>query len=88
MRSDIYPISRVISLSRLNSNNYRWRAGNRIRKVTHGSMVILQGKKYEIYYLLVGSSVRGGVSGVGGLGTRRVTWKDDRQRCKVKFQLP
>ena len=63
--------SNLISLSRLDSSGYRWRADDEILKVMHGSRILMKKKKYGGYYLLVGSSVRGEALGVGGSEMRR-----------------
>lgn len=57
MRSNLYPVSRknLISLNGLDSNSYRWKAGDGILKVTHNNRVVLYGKKYGAYYLLAES---------------------------------
>ena len=47
----------LISLSRLDSSNYRWRANDGILKVLRGSRIVLKGKSYGEPYLLTGSSV-------------------------------
>ena len=51
----------LISLSKLDSNGYTWRAGDGVLKVMYGSMVVVQGKKRGGYYFLTGNSVRDGV---------------------------
>ena len=91
----------LISLNKLDSNGYTWRAGDGVLKVLHDSRVVVQGKKREGHYFLTESSVRGGVPGAdrspvrggaptttGGSGTGHETREDERRRRKVKFLLP
>ena len=55
----------LISLSRLDSNGYRWIAGDGILKVMYGDRMILEGKKkMRGYFYLTESPVQGGASGV------------------------
>ena len=56
----------LISLSRLDSNNYRWVADDEILKTIRGSRIIIKGRKYREHYLLIGSLVRDGASGAKG----------------------
>ena len=46
----------LISLSRLDSSNYRWRADDEILKILHGSRIVLKEKKYGGHYFLTKSS--------------------------------
>ena len=90
----------LISLSRLDSNNNGWRVDDEILKVIHGSKVMMKGRKYEGYYLLVRSSTRDGALGAsgslvrdgapraGGSDTRWETREDNKQYCMMKFLLP
>lgn len=48
----------LISFNKLDSNDYKWKEGDRILKVIHGSMIDLQEKKYRILYLLIGDLVQ------------------------------
>ena len=58
----------LISLSRLDSTSFRWKANGEILKVMHGSRMVLRGRKYGRCYLMIGSPVQGGASGGEGSG--------------------
>ena len=46
----------LISLSKLDSNGYRWIVGDEILKVMHGDTMILEGKKVKGGYYYISES--------------------------------